>query len=830
MALARDIVGLVFRIDADTKAARAELNQFKGFVNNQARALNQLFAGQLTPALSSGLQGFNQISTSALAAVGPVGLVAGAVGLVATAVAGLTAALFGLTKASAETGARLFDLSDKTGISIRNLDLFRRAALEAGKGLDVVERSFDQFTTRLETASSQKTTTELNRVFRSLGIDAKTALQDVDKTLDTAIRNLNNLENSALRGARAQEIFGLRNEAIIPILTRIGESLDAYERRIGNVGRITEAQARAAKSFDVSLNILNATIKGVSNSIGAELLPLFQALVDFIQTQVLIVGRGLLNLLGQGKDGIKGLADAIDLLNAAFRSLPSFVNVARVAFSELRAIISSFHRAIVDAAVTAAQFFAGDFAGAVASGAGGIASATVAGLTLGDRTKAALAGAITETNRQFRQLQADRRRLSLTGRTGLDEKEREGEGEKKKKGIEEFDLAKRDFQLLEKLAKEELDRAIALNKLREDAEREHRQALEQINREFDDRTIALIERDAEQRAISEQQAAEQIGAIRIAAFKQREDQLQEEIDSVRNRLRANAEEGESEAGKAIRAELLAEEQAFIDELELLQARRARTEEEAVNKVIDARRRDIDNLIETQRRRRDARANELQDQGFNPAVAEALAAMEILLGRNLTLWEQNRIAAQAYADALEEQVANALARVTDITGLFADALGAGIDAFIDSAGSLKSAGEAVKKALISPFIELARFYAKYYAAMAIASLAAFDIRGAILYGLAAAGFAALGALGTALVGGGSGGGTTAPSSSFGGRSSQQQGTRIIEQGDRRRSEPQVIIIRAETEEGVIVRRVMQDYRANGGTRQLVRGDILGEQPG
>ena len=50
---------------------------------------------------------------------------------------------------------------------------------------------------------------------------------------------------------------------------------------------------------------------------------------------------------------------------------------------------------------------------------------------------------------------------------------------------------------------------------------------------------------------------------------------------------------------------------------------------------------------------------------------------------------------------------------------------------------------------------------------------------------------------------------------------------MEQGGRRATEPQVIIIRAETEPGVMVSKFVQDYRANGEARSVLRRDLLGE---
>src|SRR5262245_13929418 len=217
-----------------------------------------------------------------------------------------------------------------------------------------------------------------------------------------------------------------------------------------------------------------------------------------------------------------------------------------------------------------------------------------------------------------------------------------GGAKKKEEELKEFtDLAGDIAKLQARLRKEELDRELTLLKIREQAEEAHQRRMEQLDQAAAERTIAIIEREAQQRVITEEQAAEQIGAIRIAAFANRELQLKAEIESLRNRLAGISEE-------EVRAELLAEEQKFLDELEILQERRAAIEEEAVNRVIDARRRDLENLIQTATEMRRIRAEQLENQGFTPAVADAIAGMEVLLGRTLTLWERNRIAAQEYA--------------------------------------------------------------------------------------------------------------------------------------------------------------------------------------
>ncbi|MCI0388426.1 MAG: hypothetical protein MOB07_06630, partial [Acidobacteria bacterium] len=216
--------------------------------------------------------------------------------------------------------------------------------------------------------------------------------------------------------------------------------------------------------------------------------------------------------------------------------------------------------------------------------------------------------------------------------------------------------------------------------------------------------------------------------------------------------------------------------------------------------------------------------------FGEQAAAAIAGIETSLERQLTLWEANRVAMGVFTQELLTASQNAFASATNVLGNFTNALSSAIDVFVQSGGSLKAAGRAIISALATPFIEAAKARAKFEAAAALASLAVFDIRGALLHGLAAAGFAALAGIGTALISGG-GGGSVAGSSiaaGGGGAGSSQSGPRIIEQGDRvREQQPIVIKIEARADEGVIVRRVEENFRSNGQLRQMIRRDLIND---
>lgn len=940
MALARETMGLLFKLEADSKPAQTEISQFRAFLGGQASQIKS----EVTPALAGATGGFSGMGAAASAAAGPIGLIASALTIAATAATATVAGLFALSRNAAETGTKLFDLADKTGINIRNLDLFRHAALEAGKGIDVVERSFDQFTSRLEQGS--KTTGELNKTIKALGLDPKTALQDVNKSLETVVKNLNAIENPAIRGAKAQELFGLRNEAIVPILTRIGESLDAYERRVGNIGKITKEQTEQSKSFDVSLNILKATIGGVAQSVGAQFLPTFQAAIDLVQTMIRFMGEGLLIVLGKAKGAGLGVADAIDVMNAAMRSAPAFVNVLKVAFGEVIEVAARFIGILKEAAKASFALSTGDFQGAFAAGSaafGGIQNFTQG---VGDKTKAALGAAIAETSKQFLQLRSDRAKLSVSGK---DKPDLTG-GTKTKTGdqaaqdalkllrIQEqaaqrvadaeireaqraFDFKQITIEQLERLTIEAEKRMLAAKEATFAAERRE---VEQSKLRAGEKAVKLAE-IAEREAVAQQKATDAIRRVQdqrtkieAAIFEEaakargdrQEEQLRQEIDRIDAAANQRVITEENAARKindieeqifqqrrirliaelTLSAENSVERQKAADDLAKLELERAGRVEQAQLRILEAQRRDLTNLRSYLQERNqllediqqgevdalNRRASRLEGRAGLGAVSQDVAqvarqqaqvAEEDFLNRQ----NQARIqaaqvaaenAAQSEAQRLQAaQLANQLLeqeeqRHQEALGQIAvsiispfdqikDVLKGAAQGFFETGIAALAAGQSVGQAMRQMAAAVLGQIAKIAAGEAIKNVAyglnalgwtifTADPRGALAASHYFASAALWGGLAAgAAIGAGAVGRTSAPSSGGGSQSSansnNQNGPRVIEQGNRQ-NETKIIVIRAEYQPGVIVREVKQNYTGNGDLRGTFRSDMLGEPAG
>jgi len=178
--------------------------------------------------------------------------------------------------------------------------------------------------------------------------------------------------------------------------------------------------------------------------------------------------------------------------------------------------------------------------------------------------------------------------------------------------------------------------------------------------------------------------------------------------------------------------------------------------------------------------------------------------------------------------VSQQMGNFGTMMQDVFSNIANGLQNVIQGFIMTGRIGGQAFKALAASIISSVVAQSAVKAIFELAEGFAAAARFDYASAMQHFTAAkfygvvAGVAAAAAVGMAAIGPGGGEGGQFLAQDRGGG-----GTMIREQGGRRSSEPQVIIIRAETEPGVMVSKVIQDYKSNGEMRSTLRRDLLGE---
>jgi len=337
--------------------------------------------------------------------------------------------------------------------------------------------------------------------------------------------------------------------------------------------------------------------------------------------------------------------------------------------------------------------------------------------------------------------------------------------------------------------------------------------------------------------------------LRIAMIDGEEERLRDRLiqqDRAIEEARAAAAAGSTTARAAVLAQVVANLEAErvlitgkLDEFQM--ARDAKLEADAAKE------------LELYRQTQEAKLDEYsamldrEEELRQAAAARRQAALEADPSSPLNIFGE---AGQAAADAgagifgqLGASASEALGQVSAQMGSFKDMM---TDVFGGIAGGLQSmiqgfimtgrlggaAFKAMAAQIVSALTAQAAVKAIFELAEGFAASARFDYASATQHFTAAkfygavAGVAAAASVGLAAIGpggGGAGGQFLAQDRGMGGGSAA-----VREQGGARRSnEPQVIIIRAETEPGVMVSKVVQDYRQNGEMRQALRRDLLGE---
>lgn len=203
--------------------------------------------------------------------LGPLGLIAGG-----SILAGLVALTLEWSHLGAEIGRTAQALDIQTG----ELQSLRGAASVAGVGAHELSGGLKSLGDTLEDAlygRNQQALVVLNRLGVGIhhtadgSIDAARGVRD----LSAALAGIKNVQ---VQGIIART-FGL--ESVLPLLRQGPAAIEAYERKVAELGGVMSGQAvEAAGQFQLSLNYLSVATQGVRNSIGAQLLPILQPLVE----------------------------------------------------------------------------------------------------------------------------------------------------------------------------------------------------------------------------------------------------------------------------------------------------------------------------------------------------------------------------------------------------------------------------------------------------------------------------------------------------------------------------------------------------------------------
>jgi phage-related minor tail protein len=286
-------------------------------------ALGAAFGG-LGSTMASVTNGLVNIGGAAsMAAVG-IGAAVGAVSALGVAGAGI--ALF-----AAKGASELFEMSEKTGVSVESLSRLGFAAKQTGVGQDELAKSLERMN---KSAFAAATAPEgAKNAYTRLGVSVKDAagnLKPTSQLFEEVAGKIAGIENPTARGAAAMNIFGRAGAELLPLLNQGSEGIKAMSKEADELG-ITISGKTAADShkFEQTLGSIQGALTGASNAVLKEFLPSLQAFATFILND-LKDPSGIFRSIGQtiltiAVPAFKTLASAVAIvINAASKLWATF--------------------------------------------------------------------------------------------------------------------------------------------------------------------------------------------------------------------------------------------------------------------------------------------------------------------------------------------------------------------------------------------------------------------------------------------------------------------------------------------------------------------------
>ncbi|MEW5771066.1 MAG: phage tail protein [Pseudomonadota bacterium] len=190
---------------------------------------------------------------------------------VGVSLAGLTA----LVKSAIDTGDALDEMSQRVGISVETLSVWRPAAEQSGVSGESFEKGLRKLsTTMLEAATGSE---EAARNFAAVGVAFKNqdgTLRGTDQVLLDLAERFKAMPDGAQKTALAVQLFGKAGAELIPFLNQGRDGIEELSAEMQALGvQMSGETAAQAGEFNDALDKLKLASTSIGNQIIASLLP-----------------------------------------------------------------------------------------------------------------------------------------------------------------------------------------------------------------------------------------------------------------------------------------------------------------------------------------------------------------------------------------------------------------------------------------------------------------------------------------------------------------------------------------------------------------------------
>lgn len=273
---------------------------------------------QARRSVGSAMDGISRAAGTAAAALGAIG-VALSVG-----------AFAGWIKGAIDAADAASDISQRTGIAIKDVAGLQLAFIKGGQEAGDMEGAMIKLSRQIA---------EGGGAFDKLGIKTKASsgeLRTNKEVLYEAADAFAGLQDGTQKTALAVELFGKSGAAMIPLLNEGSEGLREMDEMAAKLGiTLDEKTVNAAGDFNDTLDFLALASKGVANQLLAQLLPTLNSVtgsfLEFVTTGDRV--RGTAEVIGTAFKGLYTIGVGLFEMFRTVGSVMGGIAAAQVAFA-----------------------------------------------------------------------------------------------------------------------------------------------------------------------------------------------------------------------------------------------------------------------------------------------------------------------------------------------------------------------------------------------------------------------------------------------------------------------------------------------------------------
>jgi hypothetical protein len=205
-------------------------------------------------------------------------------GVAAGAVAAVTGSAIALAVHSAETAAKMNELSQSTGVSVETLSGFAFVAKQTGVEQEAMTKGLEKLSKSIFAAATAAPGTV--NAFTRMGIsvrDSSGNVRDAGPVMVDIADKLSKMNDGAIKTALSIQLFGKGGAGLVPFLNEGKEGIQELIATAEKLGIVLDAEtAEAAHEFTKSMGVLAAAGQGLEIRLMKGLLPALQTVANFL--------------------------------------------------------------------------------------------------------------------------------------------------------------------------------------------------------------------------------------------------------------------------------------------------------------------------------------------------------------------------------------------------------------------------------------------------------------------------------------------------------------------------------------------------------------------